>query len=252
MSATDFVHPVSGLRLLRATLPPAGEYEKRAKAAAERAAADKAAAEKTAADARRTMMLERLKGPVQIRPEQKDRDLEIEEKVNADIVGYHHARCKQETDAVREKFTAQRERARCKLYTDFEKLNAKLLRAIATIPYGTMDERDEILGTHHYKLCEASSKYRSMMRRFSPEAEEWKIREITTRRAELAWTCPNDGKAYPFTWQGRQYHRTYDGEVWRTQNWIWTGHWTGNYITSSGGMPYGDEGSREICEALDC
>ena len=54
------------------------------------------------------------------------------------------------------------------------------------------------------------------------------------------WTCPNDGVAYPFTWRGKQYYRTFRGEMWLRipfrvsisplYSLPWCGYWTGYYI----------------------
>jgi len=75
---------------------------------------------------------------------------------------------------------------------------------------------------------------------FSLQREAYKIASITERRTQLMWTCPNDGVAYPFTWRGKQYYRTFRGEMWLRipfrvsisplYSLPWCGYWTGYYI----------------------
>jgi hypothetical protein len=85
------------------------------------------------------------------------------------------------------------------------------------------DDHGKLLA-HEAGVCQIK------LQMFSSAREAEKIAAITKRRTELSWTCPNDGQAHPFTWQGRQYHRTYDGEMWLTETWEWQGEWAGYYI----------------------
>jgi hypothetical protein len=152
-----------------------------------------------------------LQGPVRIRPEPADRNLEQETEDNEKLIEHHQRRCNEEVAAVRSKFACHRERARCAMYAELDR---------------------------HEKFCRRSSEWEAL-----------KIRTIEKRRAELAWTCPNDGQAYPFTFKGWRYHRTYLGETWLSENWTWMGYWVGYYI-KSGKPPHDDEVSDKIREAL--
>jgi hypothetical protein len=159
----------------------------------------------------RTLTLERLQGPVRIRPEPADRNLAQETEDNEKLIEHHQRRCNEEVAAVRSKFACHRERARCAMYAELDR---------------------------HEKFCRRSSEWEAL-----------KIGTIEKRRAELAWTCPNDGQAYPFTFKGWRYHRTYLGETWLSENWTWMGYWVGYYI-KSGKPPHDDEVSDKIREAL--
>jgi hypothetical protein len=152
-----------------------------------------------------------LQGPVRIRPEPADRNLAQETEDNEKLIEHHQRRCNEEVAAVRSKFACHRERARCAMYAELDR---------------------------HEKFCRRSSEWEAL-----------KIRTIEKRRAELAWTCPNDGQAYPFTFKGWRYHRTYLGETWLSENWTWMGYWVGYYI-KSGKPPHDDEVSDKIREAL--
>ena len=152
-----------------------------------------------------------LQDPIRIRPEPADRNLESETEDNEKLIEHHQRRCNEEVAAVRSKFACHRERARCAMYAELDR---------------------------HEKFCRRSSEWEAL-----------KIRTIEKRRAELAWTCPNDGQAYPFTFKGWRYHRTYLGETWLSENWTWMGYWVGYYI-KSGKPPHDDEVSDKIREAL--
>jgi hypothetical protein len=152
-----------------------------------------------------------LQDPIRIRPEPADRNLAQETEDNEKRIEYHQRRCNEEVAAVRSKFACHRERARCAMYAELDR---------------------------HEKFCRRSSEWEAL-----------KIRTIEKRRAELAWTCPNDGQAYPFTFKGWRYHRTYLGETWLSENWTWMGYWVGYYI-KSGKPPHDDEVSDKIREAL--
>jgi len=152
-----------------------------------------------------------LQDPIRIRPEPADRNLASETEDNEKLIEHHQRRCNEEVAAVRSKFACHRERARCAMYAELDR---------------------------HEKFCRRSSEWEAL-----------KIRTIEKRRAELAWTCPNDGQAYPFTFKGWRYHRTYLGETWLSENWTWMGYWVGYYI-KSGKPPHDDEVSDKIREAL--
>jgi hypothetical protein len=152
-----------------------------------------------------------LQDPIRIRPEPADRNLAQETEDNEKLIEHHQRRCNEEVAAVRSKFACHRERARCAMYAELDR---------------------------HEKFCRRSSEWEAL-----------KIGTIEKRRAELAWTCPNDGQAYPFTFKGWRYHRTYLGETWLSENWTWMGYWVGYYI-KSGKPPHDDEVSDKIREAL--
>jgi hypothetical protein len=217
--ATDFVHPVSGLRLLRARLP-----------APPAVVVDRAA--------------EKINGPVRIRPEPQDRNLAEEKKENDENIEHHRRRMAQEIEAVRSRFASGRYRARCHCSATQEMLPLKFAMKIAK-QVGTSGDVHQImalLATLADRQNEAEEALRFQLdERFSPIAEATKIAGITERRTKLMWTCPNDGQAHPFEWQGCQYHRTYTGEMWRTADWCWAGRWMGHYIGSC--SPPRDEAS---------
>ena len=152
-----------------------------------------------------------LQDPIRIRPEPADRNLASETEDNEKLIEHHQRRCNEEVAAVRSKFACHRERARCAMYAELDR---------------------------HEKFCRRSSEWEAL-----------KIGTIEKRRAELAWTCPNDGQAYPFTFKGWRYHRTYLGETWLSENWTWMGYWVGYYI-KSGKPPHDDEVSDKIREVL--
>ena len=152
-----------------------------------------------------------LQDPIRIRPEPADRNLAQETEDNEKLIEHHQRRCDEEVASIRSKFACHRERARCAMYAELDR---------------------------HEKFCRRSSEWEAL-----------KIRTIEKRRAELAWTCPNDGQAYPFTFKGWRYHRTYLGETWLSENWTWMGYWVGYYI-KSGKPPHDDEVSDKIREAL--
>ena len=204
---------------------------------------------RAAAVERCALTMERLEGPVRIRPEPADRNLERETEDNAKLIAHHPHRCHEEITSVRRKFACHRENARVALYAQLDRLNAKFVRAIAKLPDHEFEKLHILTAAHAQSLHHATGRYRRKLCSYSPEREAWKGKLIEKRRAELAWTCPNDGQAHPFTFEGRQYHRTYWGEMWRTENWSWQGYWVGYYI-KSGKPPRDDEVSDKIREAL--
>ena len=209
MSSNEFVHPISGLRLLRAQLP--------APARARVAAA--------------------LMGPVRIRAEPQ-RDPE-ENQENAAVIAYHQRRMAEEITAVREKFAMRRLAARdAFLRENYALTDGYTSRVEENVFQGSPEKLKALADKFTQKQAAAAAKYCTQKSRFSLQNEAAKIAAITERRTQLMWTCPNDGMAHPFTWEGRQYHRTYAGEVWLTENMAWRGYWTGNYIAS--GSPPSD------------
>lgn len=202
-----------------------------------------------AAVERCALTMERLEGPVRIRPEPADRNLESETEDNAKLIAHHQHRCHEEITSVRRKFACRRENARVALYAQLDRLNAKFVRAIANLPEHEFEKLHILTAAHAQGLHDATGNYRRKLCNFSFEQEAWKVMIIEKRRAMLAWTCPNDGQAHPFTIEGRRYHRTYWGEMWLTENWAWQGYWVGYYI-KSGKPPRDDEVSDEIRAAL--
>ena len=190
-----------------------------------------------------------LQDPIRIRPEPADRNLVQETEDNAKLIAYHQHRCHEEIAAVRRQFACHRERARRALYAELDRHNAKFVRFIADLPEHEFEKLHALTTAHSVGLYDATGSYRRKLCRFSAEREALKIMTIEKRRAMLAWTCPNDGQAYPFTFQGRRYHRTYWGEMWLSENWSWQGYWVGYYI-KSGKPPRDDEVSDKIREAL--
>jgi len=197
----------------------------------------------------RTLTLERLQGPVRIRPEPTDRNLECETEDNEKLIEHHQRRCNEEVASIRSKFACHRECARRALYAELDRHNAKFVRFIADLPENEFEKLHALTTAHSVGLYDATGSYRRKLCNFSAEREAWKITTIEKRRAMLAWTCPNDGQAYPFTFQGNKYHRTYWGEMWLTENWSWQGYWVGYYI-KSGKPPRDDEVSDKIREVL--
>ena len=202
-----------------------------------------------AAVERCALTMERLEGPVRIRPEPADRNLESETEDNAKLIAHHQHRCHEEITDIRRKFACRRENARVALYAQLDRLNAKFVRAIADLPEHEFEKLHILNAAHAQSLHDATGSYRRKLCNFSSEQEAWKVMIIKKRRAMLAWTCPNDGQAHPFTIEGRRYHRTYWGEMWLTENWSWQGYWVGYYI-KSGKPPRDDEVSDEIRAAL--
>lgn len=205
MSASaDYIHPVSGLRLLRAQLP---------------------------AEERRHPVQ-----PIRIRDEPQDRDLEQEKKANAEHIAYHRRRCEQENAAFREKFQNRSERITRTFTAKTEELQRKYAILTHDILIGYRNEDLAAAAVKHgQKLERVATECRNKMERFSAAAYKRKIDEICTRRRELAWICPNDGMAHPFNWQGRKYYREYNGNIWSCDEsgMVWRGKWTGYYISLS-------------------
>ena len=196
---------------------------------------------------RRDTMLMRLKGPMCIRPA-GNRNLEKEREANQSRIDYHERRCNEEIAKVRLSFEDGRKRANM-LFTRRDEQIAKHEMHLAN-PELSIKKMDALTLAHNKKLDIIAVKRRHQLMVYSSEREDEKIAEIKRRRDELSWTCPDDGQAWPFYWQGRQYHRTYDNEVWLTENWEWQGYWTGYYITH-GMEPHDDEMSYEIQKELN-
>jgi hypothetical protein len=190
-----------------------------------------------------------LQDPIRIRPEPADRNLASETEDNEKLIEHHQRRCNEEVAAARIKFSCHRERARRALYAELDRHNAKFVRFIADLSENEFEKLHALTTAHSQGLYAATGSYRRKLCRFSAEREALKIMTIEKRRAVLAWTCPNDGQAYPFTFQGKKYHRTYWGEMWLSENWSWQGYWVGYYI-KSGKPPRDDEVSDKIREVL--
>ena len=226
--SVDYIHPVSGLRLLRAQLP-----------AAER----------------------RDLQPIRIRDEPQDRDMEEEKKANAEHRAYHTRRCDEETSDYRWKFNCRRERTIQTYKRETEELQRKymlrtkqtcevlkqmcrdqglkvsgnkseLVARLRFAPFEILDDHSnaDLAAEHGKKLEQIATEYRNKMNAFTQDVYKKHIDTICTRRRELAWTCPNDGMAHPFTWCGRNYHREYNGDIWcltdDQSGRVWRGKWS--------------------------
>jgi hypothetical protein len=194
-----------------------------------------------------------LKGPIRIRPEPATRDLALEEQIDHEHIAHHQHRRDEEIDAIRRKFAHGRQRARIVFSNKTDKLQEKYKKSVLKLATGDKDDW-ELLRTlsdnHSSQQRHEAGVYQIKLECLSSARKEAKIAYITKRRAELAWICPNDGKAYPFTWEGRQYHRTYDGEMWLSENWLWAGQWTGYYITNAAEAEDAKEATHQLCRAL--
>ncbi|NBQ56081.1 MAG: hypothetical protein EBU36_05490 [Verrucomicrobia bacterium] len=273
--SVDYIHPVSGLRLLRAQLPAA---ERRAPPASDDAywqlvhenqrfhnemsikEQKKLAAEQEdmerqeredAAGFRRQDAIARLRGPIRIRPEPENRDLADEEKAAAALVAHHTRRADEEIALIRQKFACARDRSKATFIRKMESAHVTYAQKIATIPAD--DEHGLAVRSETYdytaQLEDLSAEYRCALGRFRDSNMQYRIQDIQRRREQLAWTCPNDGQAHPFTWKDREYHRTYNGEMWDTQSWVWAGRWNNYYITTCK-APIEDEVSAELRMSL--
>ena len=190
-----------------------------------------------------------LQDPIRIRPEPADRNLAQETEDNEKLIEHHARRCDEEIASIRSKFACRRENARVALYAELDRHHKKFARFIADLPEQEFEKLPVLTTAHAQGLHATNASYRRKLCNFSYVREAWKISTIDKRRAMLAWTCPNDGQAYPFTFQGNKYHRTYWGEMWLTENWAWQGYWVGYYI-KSGKPPRDDEVSDKIREVL--
>jgi len=166
---------------------------------------------------------------IRVRDEPEDRCLAEEEKHNEEIRAYHRrraeeeiaevkAKCEKRCDATRQHFEARIEKLLLK-NDEHSQLKAEQLVRI-------MDDR-----VAHWQ-----------------QRAGWKIESIPHVREHLAWTCPNDGRAYEFEWEHQHYLRTYKGEIWRDDAEMvydhryrkvptaipvlgaWVGIWEGHYI----------------------
>lgn len=175
----------------------------------------------------------RVNEPVRIRAEPANRDLAQEQLIDRDHIAHHQHRCNKEIEAVRRKFAYDRHRARVVFSLKTDKLQEKYKKRVLKLANGD-DDHWEVLRTisiaHGKQLQHEAGVCQIKLQHLSFARETSKIAAITKRRHELAWTCPNDGQAYPFVWEGINYHRTYDGEMWLTENWAWRGEWAGYYI----------------------
>ena len=175
----------------------------------------------------------RVHQSVRIRDEPANRDLAQEKLTDLQHIAHHQRRRDEEINAVRDKFAYDRHRARIVFTNNTDKLQLKYKNRVLTLANGDRDHWEALRTlsiAHGKKLQEEAGVYQIKLQCLSSTRENRKIAAITTRRNELAWTCPNDGQAYPFSWEGNHYHRTYDGEMWLTENWAWRGEWAGYYI----------------------
>jgi len=174
----------------------------------------------------------RVHEPVRIRAE-PERDLALEQQIDQEHINHHQRRCQEEINAIRHKFARGRSLARLAFELKIDKLQQKYKKRVLNLADGDRDHW-ELLRTlsenHGDLLGHEAGVYQIKLQNLSSTRENAKIASATHRRNELAWTCPNDGHAYPFTWEGNQYHRTYDGEMWLTATWEWRGVWAGYYI----------------------
>jgi hypothetical protein len=182
---------------------------------------------------RSAVTLERFKGPVRIHPEPKNRDLAQEQANDKDHIAHHQRRRDEEIAAIRHKFAHGRYLARVAFSVKSDKLQEKYKKRVLRLANGDCDHWEllrHLADDHCKELKHEAGVCQIKLHLLSSAREAEKIAAITKRRTELSWTCPNDGQAHPFTWQGRQYHQTYDGEMWLTETWAWQGHWAGYYI----------------------
>jgi len=175
----------------------------------------------------------RVHESVRIRAE-PERDLELEHSTDNEHINHHQRRRDEEINAIRHKFARGRNLARLVFARNTDKLQQKYKKRALNLANGDRDHWDLLrtLSENHGDLLRhEAGVYQIKLQCLSSAREAAKIASATQRRAELAWTCPNDGHAYPFTWEGNQYHRTYDGEMWLTATWEWRGEWAGYYIS---------------------
>jgi hypothetical protein len=175
----------------------------------------------------------RTNAPVRIRAEPKNRDLAQEQANDQEHIAHHQRRCQEEINALRFKFSRGRSLARLAFELNTDKIQQKYKKRALKLANGDRDHWDLIhtlSDDHSRQQRHEAGVYQIKLMNLSSAREAAKIAYATQRRAELAWTCPNDGQAHPFTWEGNNYHRTYDGEMWLTSTWEWRGEWAGYYI----------------------
>ena len=175
----------------------------------------------------------RAHAPVRIRPEPKNRDLVQEQANDQEHIAHHQRRCHEEINALRFKFSRGRSLARLAFELNTDKIQQKYKKRALKLANGDRDHWDlmhTLSDDHSAQQRHEAGVYQIKLMHLSSARENAKIAGITQRRAALAWTCPNDGQAHPFTWEGNNYHRTYDGEMWLTSTWEWRGEWAGYYI----------------------
>ena len=162
------------------------------------------------------------------------RDLAQEKQTDLQHIAHHQRRRDEEINAIRHKFARGRNLARIVFELKTDKIQQKYKKRALNLANGDRDHW-EVLRTlaiaHGEQLRHEAGVYQIKLQCLSSTRENAKIAAATHRRNELAWTCPNDGHAHPFAWEGNQYHRTYDGEMWLTSTWEWRGVWAGYYIS---------------------
>jgi hypothetical protein len=175
----------------------------------------------------------RINAPVRIRAEPADRDLALEQQIDQEHIAHHQRRRDEEIAAVRHKFARGRNLARLAFTLNTDKIQQKYKKRALNLANGDRDHWDLIhtlADDHSSQQRHEAGVYQIKLMHLSSAREAAKIAHITQRRAALAWTCPNDGQAHPFAWEGNNYHRTYDGEMWLSETWEWRGEWAGYYI----------------------
>jgi hypothetical protein len=175
----------------------------------------------------------RVHEPVRIRAEPVNRDLELEHSTDNEHINHHQRRRDEEINAIRHKFARGRSLARLAFTLNTDKIQQKYKKRALNLANGDRDHWDlmhTLADDHSAQQRHEAGVYQIKLQCLSSAREAAKIGAITCRRHELAWTCPNDGQAHPFTWEGNNYHRTYDGEMWLTATWEWRGVWAGYYI----------------------
>lgn len=162
-------------------------------------------------------------GPVRIRSEPVDRCVAEELDHAAERISYHMERCKEEKEVAQHRAMIKTRRVAAKLLAKNQRIMKKFGRmADKGVASDVLCNRIETNVLVFLECKEAIKEIQKKLERY--------IDAIETRRAGLAWECPNDGQAHPFTWKGIKYHRTYTGEMWRSEDWSWAGRWMGYYI----------------------
>ena len=174
----------------------------------------------------------RVHESVRIRAE-PERDLAQEKQTDNEHINHHQRRRDEEITAIRHKFARGRNLARIVFELNTDKIQQKYKKRALAAANGDRDHWDlmhTLADDHSGQQRHEAGVYQIKLMHLSSTRENAKIAAATHRRNELAWTCPNDGHAYPFAWEGNNYHRTYDGEMWLTSTWEWRGEWAGYYI----------------------
>jgi hypothetical protein len=167
---------------------------------------------------------------IRVRDEPEDRSLAEEEKRDEYWRTYHARRAEEEIAEVKAKCEVRCDAIRRRYEARIEKLRHKTDEASQLKAENLADAMDYLI-------------------RHCRQRMGWKIEAIPQLRAKLTWSCPNDGRAYEFEWEGQRYLRTYQGEIWRDAAEMvydrytyteaphaipvigeWVGIWAGRYI----------------------